>query len=195
MRINLSLNTFSTVTSDKVDTSYSLLTCINSGEVDSNGVYSKKLEQPIRFNSEDTFIRQTSILFDGKVYNLPEDQILKINGKRYIIPKGSYNSRELLAKLNSLCSSLFSFVTEGENAYMLKIEDFDTIDFSSAKGLASILGFTGNEYQSKEGGDKYQLITGENTFKLTVGHGIHYLDVQTGFYSESEFIRKLEKVR
>lgn len=194
IRINLSLNTFSTVTSDKVDTSYSLLTCINSGEVDSDGVYSKKLEQPIRFNSEDTFIRQTSILFDGKVYNLPEDQTLKINGKRYIIPKGSYNSRELLAKLNSLCSSLFSFVTEGENAYMLKIEDFDTIDFSSAKGLASILGFTGNEYQSKEGGEKYQLITGENTFKLTVGHGIHYLDVQTGIYSESEFIRKLEKV-
>ena len=194
IRINLSLNTFSTVTSDKVDTSYSLLSCINSGEVDSDGVYSKKLEQPIRFNSEDTFIRQTSILFDGKVYNLPEDQILKINGKRYIIPKGSYNSRELLAKLNSLCSSLFSFVTEGENAYMLKIEDFNTIDFSSAKGLASILGFTGNEYQSKEGGDKYQLITGENTFKLTVGHGIHYLDVQTGIYSESEFIRKLEKV-
>ena len=194
IRINLSLNTFSTVTSDKVDTSYSLLTCINSGEVDSDGVYSKKLEQPIRFNSEDTFIRQTSILFDGKVYNLPEDQTLKINGKRYIIPKGSYNSRELLAKLNSLCSSLFSFVTEGENAYMLKIEDFNTINFSSAKDLASILGFTGNEYQSKEGGEKYQLITGENTFKLTVGHGIHYLDVQTGIYSESEFIRKLEKV-
>lgn len=194
IRINLSLNTFSTVTSDKVNGYYSLLTCINSGEVDSDGVYSKKLEQPIHFNSEDTFIRQTSILFDGKVYNLPEDQILKINGKRYIIPKGSYNSKELLAKLNSLCSSLFSFVTEGENAYMLKIEYFDTIDFSSAKDLASILGFTGNEYQSKEGGEKYQLVSGENTFKLTVGHGIHYLDVQTGIYSESEFIRKLEKV-
>ena len=57
IRINMTLNTFANVISDKANEAYNFTTNINSSEL-SNGHYLKKLDSPIQFSADDTIIKR-----------------------------------------------------------------------------------------------------------------------------------------
>jgi hypothetical protein len=170
------------------DTSkFNITTKIN--QLDENGTYHKYLDKPL--NLKNAKIVNANFLLKGRLYNIPVDQHVNINNKSYTIPKGCYSLDTLLATLNNLDQSVFSYIESGNDAFKIKMINGESLTFEEPD-LANILGFT-------EAVKKTLYNVSPDTNTVTFNH--MYLDekvkksvtIQPDLYSEQDFLKAVEE--
>ena len=110
-----------------------------------------------------TFIERVSVLLDGHIHNILEDQVVFIDGVEIVIPAGSYSLEDLLAELNVTSTAMFSAIYEGENAFHVEITDYTTINFAGSYQLQKLLGISTAVLQSSDATIRYPLTSSNNT--------------------------------
>lgn len=140
---------------------------------------------------DNTFIERVSVLLDGHIHNILEDQIVIIDGVEVVIPAGSYSLEDLLAELNVTSTAMFSAIYEGENAFHVEITDYTTINFGSAYQLQKLLGIRRSLLQSTEATVRYPLTSSNNTVVIKHKGADYIMQVTPGTYSYSEFLVQL----
>ena len=149
-----------------------------------------KLDNPLSFKQ--CYISAISLYTDFQLYNIPEDQVVVINGNvtehaTIEIPKGTYDIEELIALLNT-SDALFELIYEGENAFKVSVNYFYRIDFTKASILQKILGFEKSVIQKgTEIIKRYFLSTNANKLVVSNGTNSYTLVVPTGYYTFTEF--------
>ena len=138
-----------------------------------------------------TFIERVSVLLDGHIHNILEDQIVIIDGVEVVIPAGSYSLEDLLAELNVTATAMFSAIYEGENAFHVEITDYTTINFAGSYQLQKLLGINTAVLQSSEATVRYPLTSSNNTVVIKHKGADYIMQIPTGTYSYSEFLVQL----
>ena len=138
-----------------------------------------------------TFIERVSVLLDGHIHNILEDQIVIIDGVEVVIPAGSYSLEDLLAELNVTSTAMFSAIYEGENAFHVEITDYTTINFAGSYQLQKLLGINTAVLQSSEATIRYPLTSSNNTVVIKHKGADYIMQIPTGTYSYSEFLVQL----
>lgn len=149
-----------------------------------------KLDRPLSFKQ--CYISSVSLYTDFQLYNIPEDQIVVIDGNTtdhatIEIPKGVYEIEELIALLNT-SDALFELIYEAENAFKVSVNYFYRIDFLRAKILQRILGF--DKSVIIKGSDtikKYFLSTTANKLVVTNGSVSHVITIPSAYYTFTQF--------
>lgn len=138
-----------------------------------------------------TFIERVSVLLDGHIHNILEDQVVIIDGVEVLIPAGSYSLEDLLAELNVTSTAMFSAIYEGENAFHVAITDYTTINFAGAYQLQKLLGINTGVLQSSDATIRYPLTSSNNTVVIKHKGADYIMQIPTGTYSYSEFLVQL----
>ena len=102
-----------------------------------------KLDNPFSFNQ--CYVSSVSLYTDFVLHNVPTDQVVVINGgyansTEVTIPQGAYEIETIIAMLNA-SDALFELVYSGSNTFRVTVNNFNTIDFTDAREIQSILGF------------------------------------------------------
>ena len=138
-----------------------------------------------------TFIERVSVLLDGHIHNILEDQVVFIDGVEIVIPAGSYSLEDLLAELNVTSTAMFSAIYEGENAFHVEITDYTTINFAGSYQLQKLLGISTAVLQSSDATIRYLLTSSNNTVVIKHKGADYSMQIPTGTYSYSEFLVQL----
>ena len=149
-----------------------------------------KLDRPLSFKQ--CYISSVSLYTDFQLYNIPEDQIVVIDGNitdhaTIEIPKGVYEIEELIALLNT-SDALFELIYEAENAFKVSVNYFYRIDFLRAKIVQKILGF--DKSVIIKGSDtikKYFLSSSANKIVVTNGTISHVITIPSAYYTFTQF--------
>ena len=88
---------------------------------------------------ENSYITRVNVMIKGEIYNVAEDQVLRINNSDLVIPKGSWTLDSLLSKLNE-SSAMFSLIEENKDAFRISISEYFNINFEGAQIIKKILG-------------------------------------------------------
>ena len=88
---------------------------------------------------ENSYITRVNVMIKGEIYNVAEDQVLRINNSDLVIPKGSWTLDSLLGKLNE-SSAMFSLIEENKDAFRISISEYFNINFEGAQIIKKILG-------------------------------------------------------
>ena len=192
VRINMTLNTFANVISDKANEAYNMITTINSSELN-NGHYIKKLDSPIQFSADDTIIKRVSVLLDAKVFNIDTDQTVSIDRKKYTVPAGSYSAEALLALLNSFGDAVFYYIADGEDAFKVNIKNITSIDFTNAEQLQSVLGFAKAHETVIDTTFKYPVKDTKISFYYNDQNTSDAIYLEDGYYSEDAFFNHIQE--
>lgn len=99
---------------------------------------SLELDSTLRL-PENSYITRVNVMIKGEIYNVAEDQILRINNSDLVIPKGSWTLDSLLSKLNE-SSAMFSLIEENKDAFRISISEYFNINFEGAQIIKKILG-------------------------------------------------------
>lgn len=138
-----------------------------------------------------TFIERVSVLLDGHIHNILEDQVVIIDGVEVLIPAGSYGLEDLLAELNVTSTAMFSAIYEGEKAFHVEITDYNLINFQQAYQLQKLLGINSSVIQSTENALMYP-ITNKNNCCVVNYRSVDYeLRIPEGNYTYSDFLVRL----
>lgn len=192
IRINMTLNTFANVISDKANEAYNFTTNINSSEL-SNGHYLKKLDSPIQFSADDTIIKRVSVLLDAKVFNIDTDQTVSIDTRNYTVPAGSYSAEALLALLNSFGDAIFYYIADGEDAFKVNIKNVTSIDFTNAEQLQSVLGFAKTHETVIDTTFKFPVNDTKISFYYNDQNTSDAIYLEDGYYSEDAFFNHIRE--
>ena len=138
-----------------------------------------------------TFIERVSVLLDGHIHNILEDQVVVIDGVEVTIHAGSYNLEDLLAELNVTSTAMFSAIYEGKNAFHIEITDYTTINFAGAYQLQKLLGISTAVLQSSDATLRYPLTSANNTVVINHNGEDIIANIPIGTYSYSEFLVQL----
>ena len=161
----------------------------NISKLDENGCYTKYLDKSL--NLKNAKIVNANFLLKGKLYNLPVDQHLTINNNSYTIPKGCYSLDTLLATLNNLDQSVFSYIETGENAFKIKMINGNSLSFEESD-LPNILGFTETAHQIM-----YNVTPDNNTItynSMYLDERVkHTITIQPDLYTEQDFLKAVEE--
>ena len=99
---------------------------------------SLELDSTLRL-PENSYITRVNVMIKGEIYNVAEDQVLRINNSDLVIPKGSWTLDSLLSKLNE-SSAMFSLIEENKDAFRISISEYFNINFEGAQIIKKILG-------------------------------------------------------
>ena len=138
-----------------------------------------------------TFIERVSVLLDGHIHNILEDQVVVIDGVEVTIHAGSYSLEDLLAELNVTSTAMFSAIYEGKNAFHIEITDYTTINFAGAYQLQKLLGISTAVLQSSDATIRYPLTSSNNTVVINHNGEDIIAKIPVGTYSYSEFLVQL----
>ena len=149
-----------------------------------------KLSNPLSFKQ--CYISAISLYTDFQLYNIPEDQVVIIDGNvtdhaSIEIPKGTYDIEELIALLNT-GDALFELIYEGENAFKVSANYFYRLDFTNAPIVQKILGFEKTIIQKgTEVIKRFFLPTTANKLVVTNGTTSQTLTIPSAYYTFEEF--------
>lgn len=155
-----------------------------------------KLDRPLSFKQ--CYISSVSLYTDFQLYNIPEDQIVVIDGNTtdhatIEIPKGVYEIEELIALLNT-SDALFELIYEAENAFKVSVNYFYRIDFLRGKIVQRILGFDKSVIiKGSETIKKYFLSTSANKLVVTNGSVSHVITIPSTYYTFTQFYETVGK--
>ena len=153
----------------------------------------KHLDNPLNFKN--CYISSISLYTDIRLFNVPEDQKVVINGNvddycEVIIPQGAYELEELIAMLN--CSDAqFEVVYECENAFRTCIKYFYSISFKEAEIVKKILGIESSVLQRLQSERTYEIKDSNNTIVINCNNSNKSFTLKNGWYTWESFLNML----
>ena len=139
-----------------------------------------------------SYITRVTVLSDAEISNITSDNVVVIDGQNLTFKHGTYDLDKFMSILAE-STATFNLIMSGENTYKMKIEDFQTIDFSNAQEVKNILGFTQDILKCKTYKKVFDYTTANTTMQITTNNKTYSKSIPTGNYTEDEFMYALAK--
>lgn len=139
-----------------------------------------------------SYITRVTVLSDAEISNITSDNVVVVDGQNLTFKHGTYDLDKFMSILAE-STATFNLIMSGENTYKMKIEDFQTIDFTNAQEVKNILGFTNDILKCRTYKKVFDYTTNNNTMSITTNNKTYSKSIPTGNYTEDEFLYALAK--
>ena len=139
-----------------------------------------------------SYITRVTVLSDAEISNITSDNVVVIDGQNLTFKHGTYDLDKFMSILAE-STATFNLIMSGENTYKMKIEDFQTIDFTNAQEVKNILGFTSDILKCRTFKKVYNYTAANTTMQITTNNKTYSKSIPAGDYTEKEFMDAIAK--